>query len=549
MQLAEVEGRVYHQVFLDLSKAYDTVHRPRLFEILEAYGVGENLMKVLKDSWEDSKVVPRLVKCYGEDVSTQRGVKQGDVTSPLFFNLLIDAILRAVETMMEEELGPHEKPTLHFYADDGRIGGGDPDLIQKYLDKCVELFEAVGLEVNSGKTVSMTSHPNFRWPGHTIGAYNRRLSGEPVDYELRTTVLEECEVCGLEMQLRSLVQHTREQHKEVLNFVPPSLYSPSPARRGPRHFDITWDDEEEMECPVPLCAMAPKTHDAMRQHFCYRHYDQGLSFNEDRSYDKCDLCMKHVRPARLAEHQESKLCKAGNARRKTRELIAAAQLPAPTFYIGEDAVERVSKFRYLGRILSQDDHDLSACVRNIQRAKAKWAAVSKVLTREGASKKSFARFYLVIVSTVLLYGSDTWVVTRRMADLLTSFHNRCLRHITRRRIRCVDTENDVWIRPTLAGVMEEALLLNLHPVMHYVLNRRNGLLLGWSYGGSLAVEPSSGHALCSQPSQRSFATLRRQQTHLRSMQTFEHPLQTPSNFLEPTNTTSRYGSLGSSMEP
>jgi hypothetical protein len=88
--------------------------------------------------------------------------------------------------------------------------------------------------------------------------------------------------------------------------------------------------------------------------------------------------------------------------------------------------------------------------RDIQRAKAKWAAVSKVLTREGASKKSFARFYLVIVSTVLLYGSDTWVVTRRMADLLTSFHNRCLRHITRRRIRCVDTENDVWIRPTLA---------------------------------------------------------------------------------------------------
>ena len=79
------------------------------------------------------------------------------------------------------------------------------------------------------------------------------------------------------------------------------------------------------------------------------------------------------------------------------------------------------------------------CVRNIQRAKAKWAAVSKVLKREGASKK----FYLVIVSTVLLYGSDTWVVTRRMEELLTSFHNRCLRHITKRFIRCTDTENDI----------------------------------------------------------------------------------------------------------
>jgi hypothetical protein len=83
-------------------------------------------------------------------------------------------------------------------------------------------------------------------------------------------------------------------------------------------------------------------------------------------------------------------------------MVATALLPAPTFYAGEEVLERVTKFRYLGRILSQDDHDLSACVRNIQRAKAKWAAVSKVLKREGASKKSFARFYLVIVSTVLL---------------------------------------------------------------------------------------------------------------------------------------------------
>jgi hypothetical protein len=114
--------------------------------------------------------------------------------------------------------------------------------------------------------------------------------------------------------------------------------------------------------------------------------------------------MKYVKSANLATHQESALCQAGDVRRKKREMIATAQLPAPTFYIGEVAVERVSKFRYLGRILSQDDHELSACVRNLQRAKEKWAAVSKVLTREGASKKSFARFYLVIVSTVLLYS-------------------------------------------------------------------------------------------------------------------------------------------------
>jgi hypothetical protein len=211
----------------------------------------------------------------------------------------------------------------------------------------------------------------------------------------------------------------------------------------------------------------------MRAHFSYRHYDQGLSFNGDTtSYEKCERCSKYTQTAKLAKHQESKFCRDGDGRRQTRAMVARALLPVPTFNVGEAAIERVTKFRYLGRILSQDDHDLSACVRNIQRAKAKWAAVSRVLKREGASKKSFARFYLVIVSTVLLYGSDTWVVNRRMEELFTSFHNRCLRHITRRSIRCTDAENDTWVTPVLA----EAFLLNLRPVMYSVRARRTGLL-------------------------------------------------------------------------
>jgi hypothetical protein len=291
-------------------------------------------------------------------------------------------------------------------------------------------------------------------------------------------VMEDCEECGAAVQHRSLRRHMADQHADVLNFAPPSLYSPSPARRGPRHFDVTWNqDDDMMKCPVPLREKWRPHQGSMRKHFCFRHYDQGLSFNGDtRSYEKCELCMKYVQPRKLAHHHESKYCRTGNGRRQTRAMIAEALLPAPAFFIDQTPLERVTKFRCLGRILSQDDHDLSACVRNIQRAKAKWTAVSKVMKREGASKKSFARFYLVIVSTVLLYKSDTWVVTRRMEELLTSFRDRCLRHITRRFIRCTDTENDIWVTPSITGVLAEALLLNLRPAMYYVRARRNGLL-------------------------------------------------------------------------
>jgi hypothetical protein len=40
---------------------------------------------------------------------------------------MIDAILRAADVMMTNEIGPQlVKPTIHFYADDGRFAGDNP---------------------------------------------------------------------------------------------------------------------------------------------------------------------------------------------------------------------------------------------------------------------------------------------------------------------------------------------------------------------------------------------------------------------------------------
>jgi hypothetical protein len=149
MQLAEVEGRLYNQVVLDLTKAYDTVDRPRLFEIWEAYGVGTRQMDVLKDSWEESVVVPRLVRCFGQPV--ERSQAEG-CYFPFVFQL--DG-RRNTSCRRGHDDGcaqPHEKATLHFYADDhGRIAGDNPDLIQSYLDKFLELFAVVGLQMKQSR--------------------------------------------------------------------------------------------------------------------------------------------------------------------------------------------------------------------------------------------------------------------------------------------------------------------------------------------------------------------------------------------------------------
>jgi hypothetical protein len=107
-----------------------------------------------------------------------------------------------------------------------------------------------------------------------------------------------------------------------------------------------------------------------------------------------------------------------------REQGAAAR--AVRFTIGDTEIETVREFKYLGRITSDDDDDLPAVRENMKKARKRWARVSRVLTRNGASPKMMGKFYTaVLVRSVLLYGSETWVLSEKMkSDIpkMPSFH-------------------------------------------------------------------------------------------------------------------------------
>ena len=116
---------------------------------------------------------------------------------------------------------------------------------------------------------------------------------------------------------------------------------------------------------------------------------------------------------------------------------------------------------------------LPACLRNLAKAKAKWGTLSRVLKQDRASIGYKSRIYLVLVSTVLLYGAETWVITDHMCTLLESFHHSCARHITRNYLRSMTDPDSPdlsrWIYPSTAGVLKRAKLL---PIMDYIHQRR-----------------------------------------------------------------------------
>ena len=124
----------------------------------------------------------------------------------------------------------------------------------------------------------------------------------------------------------------------------------------------------------------------------------------------------------------------------------------------------------LGRPLSSTDSDWPALFYNLRKARAKWARVSRMLAREGANPRISGMFYKAIVMSVLLFGSETWVISSSMLKTLEGFHHRVARQLTGRQPRRRNA--NTWVYPPIAEALSEA---GLFPMSTYLARRREYL--------------------------------------------------------------------------
>lgn len=140
------------------------------------------------------------------------------------------------------------------------------------------------------------------------------------------------------------------------------------------------------------------------------------------------------------------------------------------FYVKNIELEQVHKFTYLGRILTDDDDDTLAINHNLRKARGQWSSIANILKREGASAICMAKFYLTVVQEVLLYGDDSWTITRSNYQKLQSFHRRATRYMTNKHLR--KREDDTWYYPDHDSLLRKC---RLFPIETYV-KRRRGML-------------------------------------------------------------------------
>ena len=137
------------------------------------------------------------------------------------------------------------------------------------------------------------------------------------------------------------------------------------------------------------------------------------------------------------------------------------------FLVGGRPIERVSTFKYLGRVLDESDNDTKCIDTQIKKLRSRWWRVSMVLKRVGAKARVMARFYLAVVQAVLLYGSDSWTISKRNLAKLNVFHRRAVRHMTGQHIRKGDDGS--WSYPDHEILLEKCRLL---PIEAYITRRR-----------------------------------------------------------------------------
>ena len=148
--------RPLYLCFLDVRKAFDSVSFESLFLALRRVGVPEHLISYFRNVYN-----ARFTRVYSganksAPIRPKKGVSQGDPTSGILFNMLIDWVLTELDPTIGFPLADsltelNDLLTYLAFADDLALAAQSVFDLRRQVDLCVEALRKCGLEVNASK--------------------------------------------------------------------------------------------------------------------------------------------------------------------------------------------------------------------------------------------------------------------------------------------------------------------------------------------------------------------------------------------------------------
>jgi hypothetical protein len=394
---------------------------------------------------------------------------------------VVDAIVREWEKYSLALDNNQTEPTVTatFYADDGLLASHDAERVQQGLDKFTELFARVGLKMNATKTVVMISGGPKEYGRQGQEAYTRKVTGRGKTHRERMAEKVKCPLCKKEMRRQSLKQHGQRCHEtdtltEMLCREMETVGTemvPATASMA-QQYTISITKGRKKVCPVDGCMAKAACGYQMRRHFVSQHPRDSITVLQEGPVPlpRCTACGMFSTTA--STHPETSECKKWTKRAESETKQEEKNKAIETkFYVNGQVLQRVTEFKYLGRILDAEDNDQKAIKYNLTKAKQQWGRLTKVLASTKGKPRTMAKFYMAIVQAVLLFGSETWVLTKEMEKRLDAFHHRCARHLTHRHIQ--QNADGTWDCPRTKEVLEEA---GLRTISEMIEKRKQNLM-------------------------------------------------------------------------
>ena len=146
-------------VFLDLSKAFDTVLKSSVMKALIRKGVPDDVRNLIDDLYTNASTTITNGNGSTRRILINSGVKQGCPLSPFLFNLVMDELLDDIEAMGIGAKIDNELIPIMGFANDLVLLEETEFGMKKLLDKCETFFDQKGLSVNAKKSLSLRTLP------------------------------------------------------------------------------------------------------------------------------------------------------------------------------------------------------------------------------------------------------------------------------------------------------------------------------------------------------------------------------------------------------
>ena len=106
---------------IDFKQAYESINRTHLYKILKEFWIPKKLVNIIKMT-QDSNGEVKIQGQQTEASGIERGLRQGDALSTASFNIVLDKVVRNLQTYLDGTI--FNRTSLYIaYADEVLILG------------------------------------------------------------------------------------------------------------------------------------------------------------------------------------------------------------------------------------------------------------------------------------------------------------------------------------------------------------------------------------------------------------------------------------------